>query len=381
MIPMAERLNPFPRYRQMRRMAPLLQDPQSGVWSAFSYDAVQRVLSDYEHFFSGDGEHHPEDMGPGASIIGMNPPDHRKMRDLVSRAFTPKAVQNLGERIRAIIDHQLEEPMARGSMEVVGELTYPLPVIVIAEMLGIPAADRDQFKVWSDMVVAGTDNHVSGYEGTRAMNAYFAKVVAECRQHLGEDLISSLIEAEVDGEKLTDPEIISFCDLLLVAGNETTTNLITNAVWTFSELPEVWEALRAEPARIPAAIEEVLRFRSPVQAMFRSVRVPMEWEGKHLRPGETVIAWIGSANRDEKKFPDPDTFNMDRRPNQHIAFGYGIHYCLGAPLARLEARLALEALVERGVQRFRPLLPKEQWEPVGGFIVYGVKRLPIAWES
>lgn len=378
MTPNMDRLNPFPQYRFMREHHPIVRDPRSGVWSVYTYDAVQRVLSDYEAFLSGDGEHDPEHMGPGASIIGMNPPDHRKMRDLISRAFTPRAVQRLDARIREIVDAQLQEPWERGRMDVVSELTDPLPVIVIAEMLGIPPRDRKRFKVWSDLIVSGTDNPIYGMEGTRAMNAYFADVVAERRQHLGDDLISSLIEADVDGEHLTDAEIISFCDLLLVAGNETTTNLITNALWTFSERPELWEQLIAEPSRIPEAIEEVLRFRSPVQAMFRQVRVPTEWAGQTMHPGEPVIAWIGSANRDAAKFSDPDIFDMDRQPNQHIAFGYGVHYCLGAPLARLEARLTLETMVERGIRGFRTTEPHERWEPVGGFIVHGVKHLPVA---
>lgn len=377
MTPEHDRLDPFPRYRMLRAHHPIVQDPRTGVWSVYSYDGVQRVLSDYAFFMSGHDDPDPADVGPGASIIGMNPPAHRKLRDLVSRAFTPKAVEGLEGRIRDILADRMREPLARGRLDVVAELTDPLPVIVIAEMLGIPTRDRKQFKHWSDLIVSGTDNPVDGMNGTRAMNAYFADVVSERRNHLGDDLISSLIEAEVDGERLTDAEIISFCDLLLVAGNETTTNLITNAIWIFSDMPEVWHRLTEDRSRIPAAIEEVLRFRSPVQAMFRRVRVPMEWNGHAMHPGETVVAWIGSANRDPAKFTDPDVFDMDRHPNQHLAFGYGVHYCLGAPLARLEARLTLTALADQGIAGFRPIAPRASWEPVGGFIVHGIKHLPV----
>ncbi|NMP23761.1 cytochrome P450 [Sulfobacillus harzensis] len=381
MVPMSERLNPFPFYRRMREQAPFFRDPRSGVWSVFRYDDVQMALSDYERFYSGDGEHDPDEMGPGASIIGMNPPRHRKMRDLVSRAFTPRAVENLTERIRGIVQELLRDPLRERTMDMVRDFTYPLPVIVIAEMLGIPTQDRSTFKAWSDAIVASTDNHATGFEATQAMSAYFSGIVQERRHNLGEDLISRLIAAEVDGEKLTDAEIISFCDLLLVAGNETTTNLITNAIWTFSEHPEAWERLRGEPRLLGPTIEEVLRYRSPVQAMFRRVRVPMAVGDAMMNPGDTVIAWIGSANRDEDKFADPDRFDPDRKPNPHIAFGYGIHYCLGAPLARLESRLALETLIDQGVRGFQPQLPFSEWEPVSGFIVQGLKRFPVSLMS
>lgn len=318
-------------------------------------------------------------MGPGASIIGINPPRHRKMRELVSRAFTPKAVQNLQTRIRTIVDQLIDAHRGDdAAWDIVADLTYPLPVIVIAEMLGIPPEDRDAFKRWSDAIVASTDNHGTGFEATRSMNAYFTEVIAQRRHDLGDDLISRLVKAEVDGERLTNAEIVSFCDLLLVAGNETTTNLITNAVWTFSEHPESWEALCATPDSIPTAIEEVLRYRSPVQAMFRSVRTATAIRGQEMAPHETVIAWIGSANHDDAKFTRPEEFEPLREPNPHIAFGYGIHYCLGAPLARLESRIALEAFVDRGIRRFELGKSAARLEPVGGFIVHGVKELPIS---
>lgn len=372
-----DRLNPFPFYEAMRDRSPVVQDPDTGVWSVFSYEAVQTVLSDTDKFCSGYGGHEKSDMGPGASIIGLNPPDHRKLRDLVSRAFTPRAVELLRGRIREIIEHLLATPLAQGRLNLVGDFTYPLPVIVIAELLGIPSEDREQFKMWSDLIVSGTDNHEKGYQGTLAMNAYFSDVIVERRAHLGDDLISSLIQAEVDGVSLTDPEIVSFCDLLLVAGNETTTNLINNAVSTFIELPKVWQGILDDPKTIPAVIEEVLRYRSPVQAMFRTVYQEVTWGTHVMKPGERVIAWIGSANRDGTQFPHPDVFDPSRTPNRHIAFGYGIHYCLGAPLARLEGRLALESLADHGIQEFRTDLPWNQREPVGGFIVHGVQELPV----
>lgn len=373
------RLNPFPVYEEMRDHHPVVRDPRTGVWSIYRYDDVETALSDYRQFRSGSGEPNRLHMGPGASIIGMNPPDHRKMRDIISRAFTPRAVEQLSARIEGIVEDLLDAVIPQGSLDIVEDLAYPLPVIVIAEMLGIAAEDRADFKRWSDLVVSGTDNHAMGHEGIESMNAYFLAIVRERRLHLGDDLISALIEAEVNGEQLTDAEIVSFCDLLLVAGNETTTNLLTNTIWTMIDYPDVWGQLVKSPELLPQAIEEVLRFRSPVQAMFRHTVGEVQFpDGTRIEPDATVVAWIGSANRDPRKFPHADTFDLWRSPNQNIAFGHGIHYCLGAPLARLETRIALTGLLSRRISGFESQIPPEQYEPVGGFIVHGLKRLPVS---
>jgi cytochrome P450 len=210
------------------------------------------------------------------------------------------------------------------------------------------------------------------------MATYFLRFVEERRAAPGDDLLSALLQAQVDGEHLNLTELLGFCVLLLVAGNETTTNLIGNALLCFDEAPEALEEIRAKPELLPLAIEEVLRFRSPVQCMFRTVAQPTTLGDQQLAPGQSVLAWIGSANRDEAVFDDPERFDIHRTPNKHIAFGHGIHFCLGAPLARLEARIALETLLRRLPNPRR--VPDVQLAPQDSFIVYGVKSLPMAFD-
>jgi cytochrome P450 len=267
----------------------------------------------------------------------------------------------------------------QAAMDVVQDLAYPLPVIVIAEMLGIPSEDRARFKRWSDEVVAPAGG-LDDMELTSAhyeMGAYFMDLLRERRSSPRDDLISGLIAAEIDGEHLSEIELVGFCMLLLVAGNETTTNLIANAILCLDENPAAAAALRSNPRLLPGAIEEALRHRSPVQSMFRVTTKPVELSGTLIPEDESVVAWIGSANRDPAQFPAADDFQIDRSPNRHLAFGHGIHFCLGAPLARLEDRIALAAILERlgdfGVDGKKPL------EPLPGTIVYGVKSLPITF--
>jgi len=370
------RLSPFEWYRTMRENEPVHRDPRMGAWSVFRYEDVQRVLSDSSTFssrFMGGGDATANPLG--ASLIGTDPPRHRLLRSLVTQAFTTRKIAQLEPRIREITAELLDGVASTGRMDLVGDLSYPLPVIVIAELLGIPSADRDRFKRWSDAVVTG-----GGYGGTqREMAEYFLRMIELKRREPGEDLISGLLAAEVEGESLSLTDLLGFCILLLVAGNETTTNLLGNAILCFDDRPEVYEELRGTPDLLPNAIEEVLRYRSPVQSMFRTVVNDTEIGGKTLRAGESAIAWIGSANRDDAQFADADRFDIRRSPNRHIAFGQGIHYCLGAPLARLEARVALGMLIERC--RGLRVVPGTPLEALESTVVYGVKRLPVTFEA
>lgn len=365
---------------QMRRTAPVFVDPRSGVISVFRYDDTQRVLSDYASFSSERGVHAPsEENAIGASLISSDPPRHRKLRNLVTQAFTPRAVAQLEPRITAIIAGLLDRLSAHGRTQVdfIEEFAVPLPVTVIAEMLGVPTERRVDFRRWSDaLVTAGSGMGGAGMlQAQREMAAFFGEMIAQRRAEPRDDLISHLIAAEIDGQHLTPVELIGFCVLLLVAGNETTTNLLGAAILACDEQPAAWERLRAEPQLIPSAVEETLRYLSPVQSMFRMARGQERLGDIVTRPGQPVVAWIGSANRDETQFANAETFDITRTPNRNLAFGHGIHFCLGAPLARLEARLALEALLRRA-ESIR-IAPDAQIEWMESAIVYGAKHLPV----
>ncbi|QQE77534.1 cytochrome P450 [Alicyclobacillus sp. SO9] len=381
------RRNPYPVYTHLRTSQSVLYAEELQLWSVFRYEEVRMVLSDYTRFSSQYGQPNPVPQTPsdqartGSSLITTDPPRHTRLRSLVNRAFTPRQVTALEPRIKAIANELIDGAVMNGRLDLVKEVSYPLPVIVIAEMLGIPAEDRSKFKHWSDDVVASADQMIGGDGGDsqrshQEMNAYFREVIADRREHPKDDLVSALIQAEEDHQQLTEEDILALCWLLLVAGNETTTNLITNAVRTFLEYPEEFEKLRANPDLMASAIEEVLRYRSPIQAMFRMTKEDVNLGEQRIPKGERVIAWIGSANRDEEKFLHADKFNIMRHPNQHIAFGHGIHFCLGAPLARLEAKTALEALLQRFSEIKR--VDDAALEPTRGFIVHGVTSLPLA---
>src|ERR671933_257725 len=311
-------LNPFPWYRLMRAQAPVFFEPERQLWHVFGYPDVQRVLSEHAAFssqFAGGGD----DSALSSSLVATDPPRHRQLRALVSQAFTPRAVDDLAPRISAITDALLDQVHGSGHMDVVRDLAYPLPVIVIAERLGVPADERDQFKTWSD---ANTSTTGEGQLAQQAMAAYFARLIDERRRRPRQDLVSALIAAQIDGEHLTLPELLGFCVLLLVAGNETTTNLIGNAVLCLDESPGAFDELRQDPSLLPAAIEEVLRFRSPVQSMFRVVARPTTLGGHTLEPGQSVLAWIGSANCDEPAFADAERFDSRLEPqDSFIVYG------------------------------------------------------------
>lgn len=388
------RNNPYPYYRVMRRVKPLLHIARFNMWVALRYDDVRKVLSDYTHFSSNfhkglnvESEHLAGSIG--ASLVSADPPIHTKLRGLVSKAFTTGAVARLEPRIEQLTHRLLDQVCETGRIDLIKDLAYPLPVIVIAEMLGIPPEDREMFKHWSDEVVATSDRVLSDRDKRRMqgtyqeavreneMHDYLHKIVEQRRADPRDDLISGLVAAEIDGERLTAQEVLAFISLLLVAGNETTTNLIGNAIMTFLDHPREFERLQADMTLLPTAIEEVLRYRSPVQATFRVVAQDVELGGQMLREGQWMIAGIGSANRDESKFKNGNTFDITRTPNPHIAFGFGIHHCLGAPLARLESRVALRIIIER-LQNIKRA-DRKLLEPAAGFIINGVKSLPLTF--
>jgi cytochrome P450 len=380
------RRDPFPAYDRLRSAAPVLHEPATGLWMLSDYDGVKRALTDHDAFSSVVS---PPPSKPSQWLIFMDAERHAKLRALVSRAFTPRAVAALEPRIRQLSRGLLDAALHRGEMELAGDFSIPLPLMVIAEMLGAPVADWPTFRRWGDGLMAlihtlgnaaAAEQAVATFAGVHAeMEVYLAGLLTLRRRAPADDLLTRLLEAEVDGDRLGDEEILGFFQLLLVAGHETTTNLIDNAVLSFVERPDQLARVRAEPALLPAAIEEVLRFRSPVQTSFRVTRRDVELRGQVIPAGRRVLAVIGAANRDPAHFARPNDFDVGRDPNPHLAFGHGIHYCLGTPLSRLEARVALGHLLDAttGLR----LASDEPWEPRAGFHVHGPSGLHVRFEA
>ncbi|HSP96710.1 MAG TPA: cytochrome P450 [Candidatus Dormibacteraeota bacterium] len=353
------RRNPAPVYARARREHPVYRHPGLPIVSVFRYADVQNILRDAETWsnrFPPPPGVDPDRLPP-RSMLGQDPPDHTRLRSLVSQAFTPRMIRRLEPRLHEIADELMTAALAQGEVDFVQAMTYPLPVIVIAEIIGVPAAERPQFKAWSDIAVSGLGSGLFAPPDTarldqlqtvlREMGAYFTALAEERRRAPREDLLTGLVQAEVEGSKLSHAEMITMLVLLLVAGNETTTTLIGNAVLELLAHPAALAQLRADPALRPSAIEEVLRYASPVQLDPRRATRRVELRGEVIEPDQIVVSWLGSANRDEEVFADPERFDITRADNRHLAFGFGPHYCLGANLARLEAEVAIGALLRR----------------------------------
>ncbi|HTS47528.1 MAG TPA: cytochrome P450 [Bryobacteraceae bacterium] len=379
------RRNPFPAYDEIRSRSPVVHDPRSGTWMVFDYAGVKRVLTDHEVFSSS--------VTPAPLIskwlIFSDTPRHTKLRRLVSKAFTPGLIAGLEPRIRELSRELLDPVLERGEMDLAADFSIPLPMMVIAEMLGIASRDWPRFHVWGDLIlklsytIGGSADAVQAVsEGFRTvtaeMSAYLKDVLSERSATPGSDLLTMLAQAELDGERLTDEEMLGFFQLLLVAGTETTTNLLNNAILCLIENPDEMDKLRSSPALLVSAIEEVLRYRSPVQWMFRVTQREVELHGHVIPAGKLVLPMIGSANRDPRQFPEAGRFNVAREPNPHLAFGHGIHFCLGAPLSRLEARIGLAELLDRiGTVRLKG---SEPWQPRPALHIHGPASLPICFE-
>lgn len=374
-------------FRTMRATQPVHFDEQKDAWELFCYDDILDMLSEPEVFSSDFRRDDYPDQPLGQTMISSDPPLHSQLRGLVARDFTPRAVAQLTPRIMAIAHDLLDQVARAGSMDVVTDFANPLPVIVIAEMLGIPPEERARFKAWSDTLLGGSFEerrrarrmgvHDAARGAADEMTAYFEQKIDQRRRQREHDLISKLIDAQLDGRTLSQNELLGFCILLLVAGNITTTNLISNAIVCFDEHPEVIERLRVEPQLLPSAVEEVLRYRSPARFVVRRAAVPARLRDQQIQPDQTIAAWLHSANFDEKYFPEPERFDIARAPNRHLAFGYDIHFCLGAHLARLEARTALGVLLERLPNLRR--VPDAPLELVDSAIIYGVKHVPVTF--
>lgn len=384
--------DPYPAYAALRAHDPVHRSLALQVWVVTSFAEAETVLRDPATFSSDLGvatsplaqalnqQRAASPLGHVMTVLNSDPPTHTRLRGLVNRAFTPRTVEALRDRIEAVTAELLDAAPARDPFDLMTALAQPLPVIVIAELLGIPAADRARFKRWSDDI-AGTTRPMAGLQviegarrATTELIAYLEPVIARLRAEPGEDLLSALVQAEDAGDRLSHEELLAFAILLLVAGNETTTNLLGNGVLALLRHPEQLAALRAEPALLPRAIEELLRYDSPVQTLIRFARQPSQLGGHEVKAGESVLVAIAGANRDPRRFTDPERLDVGVERERHLAFGLGPHFCLGAPLARLEAEVALGALLER-----YPGLHLAG-DPVRGgtFTLRGVDALPVA---
>jgi cytochrome P450 len=359
--------DPYPVLAAIRETTPLYWSEAWGVWVVTRHEDVLAILKEPRRFsnagrFSAYLDQLPTEAAPfveplrrhySSGMLQSDPPDHSRLRPLINKAFTPRVVEASRDRIAAVIGELIASFRERGRADLQGEFAYPLPAIVISELMGVPVADRELLIGLSDGVVgiqrtgkAVVDDHlVRSAESIVAMEEYFRELCRERKANLGDDLISALVEAEEAGDHLSEPELISMCTTLLIAGHETTRNLIANGMLTLLQRPDELRRLQQDEALLPSAIEEMLRFESPIQRGWRRVAEDTEFLGQQLSEGQLVYLMLGAANRDPRVFDDPDRFDMERTPNRHAAFGHGVHFCVGAPLSRLEARLAFPALL------------------------------------
>ncbi|WP_409493532.1 cytochrome P450 [Amycolatopsis sp. cmx-11-12] len=371
----------------MRRREPVSFDERTGRWHVFQYEDARRVLTDFTVFSNDLSAFIPENEALEAfqkgNFQGMDPPRHRHLRGLVSQVFTPRFVAGLRPRLEAVTTELLDAVRDQDEFDLIADLAYPLPVIVIAEVLGVPAEDRSMFQNWaSTMLVDNGVDAILSEAGVEAMvpvinemNEYLLAHIRRHRARPDDGLISKLLAVEEEGRRLGDQEIIGFLSLLLVAGHLTTTALLGNSVMCLGRNSAAAADLRADPSLSDSMIEEVLRYRSPFPWVDRVTKQNVAIGGREIPEGVMVDVWISSANRDPEVFSDPELFDIRRAPNHHLAFGKGIHFCLGAPLARLETKVALGQLLDRYPRLVVP--PEEQIEYHDPYSMQGVKRLPL----
>jgi len=381
--------DPYPVYHRLRAEDPVHHSPL-GFWVLTRYEDVVAALRDPRLAKEAIASFVAARFGApvpamGLSMLDRDPPDHTRLRGLVSKAFTPRVVEGLRPRIQEIVDGLLDGVEARGSMDLIEEFAYPIPVAVICEMLGVPIEDHERFRGWSldiasglDLLWLGPDSDVGrrSVAARHALGDYFRGLIAQRRAAPRSDLLSGLIAAEEAGDKLNENELLATCILLLIAGHETTVNLIGNGMLALLRHRDQLERLQREPGLIASAVEELLRFDGPAQ---RTARIPSEdvtFGGHTIAKGEMVMPFIGAADRDPTQFPEPDRLDIGRTDNRHIAFGWGIHFCLGAPLARIEGQIAINTLLRR--------LPKVSLattlpEYRQSLTLRGLKALPVTY--
>ncbi|HKR48555.1 MAG TPA: cytochrome P450 [Pseudonocardiaceae bacterium] len=367
--------------REMRDEHPVWRD-EHGVWHVFRHADVTRVISDPMLFSSDTTRLIPEGQRFSAgNLLQTDPPRHHSLRRLVGAAFSPKVVTGLAPRIAEVTRELLDATDGAAEFDLVTALAYPLPVTVIAELLGLPASDRELFRAWADKLltidIADPNDPELAQKFEAASTELFAYLREHCqdrRSHPRDDLISKLTTVEADGQRLTDEEVVNFSLVLLLAGHITTTTLLGNTILCLDAHPEVWAELQADRSLVPAALEEVLRYRSPITQLGRMTMTETELAGQLIPADAFISPWLLSANRDDREFAEPDRFDIHRSANRHLAFGYGIHFCIGQLLARVEGRIAVDVLLDRYAEiQLTPAVPLEFY----GQIIFAARNIPV----
>ncbi len=384
--------DPYTYFGRLREEDPVHWNHRWGGWLVTRYEDVVTVLRDHERFSSDRMaslvlELTPADRDRLSLLINYfskwlvftDPPYHTRVRMLINKAFTPTSVERLRPRVRQIVDELLSAVAARRQMEFIHDFAFHLPVIVISEYMGVPPEDREQVKEWSDETsriffirADEPDRRERSQKGLQQLLEYFEPLIYDRRRHPKDDLITALVQAEERGDLLSH----ATCTVLIFAGHETTTNLLANGLVALTEHRDQWERLQQDPSLIRPAVEELLRYDGPVKATFRWVKTDTELGGKELRAGDRMLAVLAAANRDPRKFAQPDDLDIGRVPNPHVAFGHGIHICLGAPLARLEAQEAFLALSQRFPQIRLADRPREYHRTI---VARALKELWVEW--
>ena len=379
--------NPYPAYAALRDKGPAHRSRLLNAWIFGRYRDVDVILRDWQRFSNNGSKAATPGKrtvipDPGTpSMLSLDPPDHRRLRSLVSKAFTPRAVNALEPHIRSLMHQLLDGIEDLSGFDLMEAVAKPLPVIVIAEMLGVPPEDRARFRGWSDRrarilePTIGAEEREDAVRAADDLDTYFAPIIKERRADPQDDILSGLAQAEEEGDRLDEREMLTMLRLLLIAGNETTVNLIGNGMLALLRHPEQLQRLRDDPSLIPSAVEELLRYDSPVQLDLRRVVEDCDVNGFPVKRGDDIVLLIGGANRDPEQFEDPDGLDVGRSESSHISFGRGIHACIGAPLARLEARIAIEILLER-FSSIRLAGPPPSFR--GSIVLRGLESLPVA---
>ena len=388
--------NPYPVYHALRRAAPVYWSEAWGCWLLTRYQDIAWTLQDVATFTSlgrlTASMDLPEPLWERVAplvrhysqgLINVDPPDHTRMRKLVHMAFTPRAIRKMRAYVQDIVDRLIDEQLERGAMDVIWDFSYPLPVTVIAEMMGIPVADHAKFKAWSGEIVGfmatpkpSPEVLLKSQDALLAMQQYFRDIYALRRRQPEDDLISALVGAELEGDKLSEEEMVSSCVTILIGGHETTTYLIANGIYALLQHPRQLRRLRDNLELAESATEEFLRYEGPFQRNRRIATRDVEIGAAAIKKGQLIVQFLGAANRDPAQFSHPDALDITRSPNKHLAFGYGPHFCLGAPLARLEAPIAFRSLLTK-LKRIRLAQEQLEWNSA---LFRGLTSLPIEFE-